>query len=82
MIERAPWHAEHLRHNAAGGDRDVSLADVQAVFVGEEPDEADQVVIIVHRLSASHDHHIGNALPGISGSDKSDPASLKDVSFS
>ena len=59
--------APHLGHQSAGGDGHVPLADVQAVFIGEKPDKAEQILIIVQRLPGSHHHHVGNTLSGDAG---------------
>ena len=55
----------HLRHNSTGGNRHISLADSKAVLVGKNPDKADKIIIIIHRLSGSHYNHIGHTLSGI-----------------
>ena len=52
------------RHDSAGRYRDVSLADIESLLAREQAHKADQIVVVVHRLSGTHDHNIGNALPG------------------
>ena len=51
-----------LWYDPAGGYRDVSLTDIQTVFIGKKPDKPDQVIIVIHRLTTSHDHNVGDTL--------------------
>ena len=46
------------RHNAAGGDSDISLADVKSAFACEQPDKTDKIIIIVQRFAGTHYNHI------------------------
>ena len=54
------------RHNAAGGYGNVSLTDIQPLVMGYQTDKTYYVIIIIHRLTGSHNYNIGNPLPGIS----------------
>ena len=49
---------QNLRHNAAGGNGHISLADMQAVLSRQNVDEFQKIVIVVQRLSGSHHYHI------------------------
>ena len=53
------------RHDTTGGDCQIPLADVQSVFIRQKPDKTKQVIVIIQRLSGSHDHHIGDALAAV-----------------
>ena len=48
----------HPGHNAAGGHRDISLADMQPVFVRKHTDKSQKILVIIQRLSGSHDHYV------------------------
>ena len=54
----------HTGNNAAGGHRNISLADVQPVFIRQHTDKFQKIVIIIQRFPGSHNHYIGNPLPG------------------
>ena len=62
----------HLRHQSAGRDRNIPLADMKSAFIGQKTDKTEQIVIIVKRLPASHDHNIRNAFADI----QTDPVDL------
>ena len=55
----------HIRYDSAGGNGDVSLADVESFLARKQPHEAHQIVVVVHRLTRSHDNQIGDPLPGV-----------------
>ena len=50
------------RHNATSGYRNISLADIQPVFVTEHTDKLHNIIIIVHRFPCAHQHQIGYPL--------------------
>ena len=47
------------------GHGDVSLADMEPVFICQKCDELQQVIEIIHGFTASHDHNIGYPLTGM-----------------
>ena len=47
-----------LRHQAAGGDREVALADIEPFLVGDQADKPHQVVVVVHGFAGPHHHHV------------------------
>ena len=49
-----------LRHDAAGGHRDVPGTDVGAVFPGDDVEEAEHVVIVQKGLSHAHEDDVGD----------------------
>ena len=51
------------RNNAAGGQCNVSLADVQPMLIRQQADKLHHIVIVIHRLSRTHDHHVGYPFP-------------------
>ena len=55
----------YLGHQPAGGNGDVSLAYVQSLRRAQKPYEAHHILIIVHGLPGTHDHHVGHALPRV-----------------
>ncbi len=57
----------YLRHKPAGGNRDISLADMKPLFVRQHSDKTDQIFHVIERLPDPHNHHIGNPIPGLSG---------------
>ena len=52
----------NLRHQSAGRNRHIPLADMKSVLISKQRNEPEQIVIIIERFPGSHDHHIGNAL--------------------
>ena len=55
----------HIRHDSAGGNSDIPLADVESIGARKQPHEAHEIVVVVHRLTCSHDNQIGDPLPGV-----------------
>ena len=51
-----------VRYNPTGRRRDISLADIESVFVTDHVNEFQKIVIIIQRFSGSHDHNIRNSL--------------------
>ena len=49
-----------LRHDAAGGHRDVPGTDVGAVLPGDDVEEAEHVVIVQKGLSHAHEDDVGD----------------------
>ena len=52
-------------YDSAGGNRQISLAYVQSVFICQKFYEFKKIVIIIKGLSGSHHNNIGNPLPDI-----------------
>src|SRR5690606_33254266 len=50
-------------HQAHRGDGNVAEADAQALRVVDNPQEADQVVVVLQGLAHAHDHDGADALP-------------------
>ena len=50
---------------AAGGKRNLTAADMQALLRVDKPEKADDVIIIVKRFTDAHEHNVGNPLSGI-----------------
>ena len=51
-------------HDPASRDRHISLTDVESVLIGEKAQEADQIVVVVQRLTRPHHHNVGHPLAG------------------
>ena len=41
------------------------MADVESFLARKQPHEAHQIVVVVHRLTRSHDNQIGDPLPDV-----------------
>ena len=50
----------HLRHQPAGAEAHVPQAQMNPVFLPQQPQEAHHLIIVVQRLPAAHEHHVGN----------------------
>ena len=52
------------RHNAAGAERDMTRADVDAFLVVENTQGAQDVIVIIKRLPHAHDDNVAGARQG------------------
>ena len=55
--------AAHVRHQPAGGERHAAHADAQPALHAQDAQEAHDVVVVVHRLAAAHQHDVADLLP-------------------
>ncbi|MNP48794.1 hypothetical protein D3C76_1429350 [compost metagenome] len=46
----------NVRHNAAGGDSDVALSDIQPFFMDHQPQESHGGIVVLERLTCTHDN--------------------------
>ena len=61
-IERDPLLGEppHLRHQPAGGERDVARAHAKPLFRRDVAQKPHDVFVIIERLAAAHEHDVRN----------------------
>ena len=45
-------------YNTAGRHGNISLTDIQSMFIGQKPDKFKQIVIIIQRLTGTHQHNV------------------------
>ena len=55
--------AAHVRHQPAGGERHAAHADAQSALHAQDAQEAHDVVVVVQRLAAAHQHDVADLLP-------------------
>ena len=48
----------HLRHQPAGGEAHIAQADIHAVFLAQQAQESADVVVVVQRFAAAHQHDV------------------------
>ncbi len=61
-LQSLPGQPPYLRHQAAGGNRDASLADMKPPVICEHPDKFHQILVIIQGFPRAHDHHIAHPL--------------------
>ncbi len=52
----------HIRHNSAGGHRNIALADMHSFLIRQKPDKFQKILIVIQGLSRPHHHHMRHPL--------------------